>query len=300
MNLRDLEYFVAIAEEGHFGKAAYRCCVSQPTLSAQIKKLEDELGSPLFDRSTRQLGLSDLGLEILPLAQKILSQSLEIQDIASAQKDPLIGKLNLGAFLTLGPWLFPRISATAKSCLPQMDLFFHEFKTQDLLEKLRNRELDAAFLAWPDGADEFYCEALGFEPFVLLTPKEHPFSHKKDLNLEDLQDQELLLLAEGHCLRDQALDLCHRFGASTQNRFQATGLETLRQTIRLGTGITLFPLLAKPTQPEEELCYVNFADPQPGRTLVLAFRPTHPKIKALKKLAEALRSWFAENKMATH
>lgn len=297
MNLRDLEYFVAIAEEGHFGKAAYKCCVSQPTLSAQIKKLEDELGAPLFDRSTRQLGLSDLGQEILPLAQKILLQSLEIQDIAVAQKDPLAGKLNLGAFLTLGPWFFPRISATAKACLPKMELFFHEYKTQDLLEKLHHRELDGAFLAWPDGADEFHCEALGFEPFVLLTPKEHPFAQKQNLNLEDLQDQELLLLAEGHCLRDQALDLCHRFGASTKNRFQATGLETLRQTIRLGQGMTLFPQMAKPSHAEDELCYVDFGSPKPGRTLVLAFRPTHPKIKALKQLAADLRSWFQANEM---
>lgn len=292
MNLRDLEYFVTIAQEGNFGKAAYKCCVSQPTLSAQIKKLEEELGAPLFERSTRSLELSDLGKEIYPLAISILRQSLEIQDIASAQKDPMSGTLNLGAFHTLGPWFFPRIAATAKATLPSMELYFHEFKTQELISKLHQRELDAAFLAWPDGADDFVCDALGFEPFVLLIPEQHPFATNQSLQLQDLQGQELFLLVEGHCLRDQSLDLCHRFGASTKNRFQATGLETLRQTIKLGSGMTLFPQMAKPEQAESGLLYLDFTDPKPGRTLVLAYRPTHPKIKALRALAQGLSHWF--------
>jgi len=295
MNLRDLEYFVAVAEEGHFGKAAHRCFVSQPTLSGQLRKLEEELGGPLFERNTRSVHLTALGIEVFSEAQAILRGVQRIQDLGCAHSDPTRGSLRLGAFPTLGPWWLPHSVAFLQKKMPRLRFWFHELRTPELIERIRSGELDCAFLADPDGAN-LAGESIAFEPFFLLVPEKHALSKRKSIRSDELNDLEILLLEEGHCLRDEVLDLCRRFGAHEAGQYRATGLETLRQTVRLGAGVTLMPALAVASDPGAGLKAIPFTDPKPGRNISLRWRPTHPRAAALRAIAAEMRSWASQQK----
>lgn len=295
MNLRDLEYFVAVAQEGHFGKAAHRCFVSQPTLSGQLRKLEQELGGPLLERNTRAVLLTGLGAEIFDEAQKVLAGVRRISELAAANADPLCGPLRMGVFPTMGPWWLPQAVPQLQKKFSNLQFWFHELRTPELLERLRNGELDCAFFAEPDGA-ELAGGSIAFEPFYLLVSDKHLLAKRKSIRREELGSLELLLLEEGHCLRDEVLDLCRRYGAKETGVYRATGIETLRQTVRLGAGVTLMPALSVVDDPGSGLKAIPFAEPVPGRRIALRWRSTHPRAQAMQMIAQEMRLWAKKQK----
>lgn len=252
MNLRDLRYFVALADHRHFGRAAVACHVSQPTLSTQIRKLEDELGVALVERAPRKVMLTPIGRELLDHARRIVDEAERMKQSARRQQDPESGMLRLGLFPTLGPYLLPHVVPALRLRFPQLELRLVEEKSAELVERLKDGRLDAGLLALPLHDDQLHAEPLFQEPFLLAVPSEHPLATRGTLPLDALDNLQLLLLEEGHCLRDQALDVCRLSGASETGGFRATSLETLRQMVAAGVGITLLPALsvATPNNPE--------------------------------------------------
>ena len=247
MNLRDLKYIIAVAETHHFGKAAQRCFVSQPTLSGQIKKLEEELGVVIFERTNRTVEITPVGEAILVHARQILEQSDAITQLARAYKDPLAGPLRVGTIPTLSPYLMPLILKPLKQQHPQMKLVLSEELTDVLLTRLKNHEIDAALLATPIDEHEFASLPLFDEPFWIAYPRDHEFYTKEKITREDLDSVNLLLLAEGHCLAKQAMEVCHmkeRQHNGDMADLRAASLETLIQLVSAGFGCTLVPALA--------------------------------------------------------
>ena len=280
MNIRDLEYFIAVAETGKFNDAARRCFVSQPTLSGQLRKLEEELGSPLFERTTRQVRLTDFGKEALQFARGAISQIRQLEQKAAALKDPFMGPVSLGAFPTLGPWFIPRISEMLHRQYPKVEFYLSEEKTPVLQEQLLGGVMDAVFLAMPQTLAGVEVVPLFSEAFRLAIPENHPWHSRKSVGEKDLANQELLLLEDGHCLRDQALDLCHKYGAHEKGYFRATGLETLRQMVRMEMGMTLMPEMAISPHGEPGIKYLPLRTGDARREIALCYRKTHPR-KAL-------------------
>jgi len=247
MNLRDLKYIIAVAEHHHFGKAAERCFVSQPTLSGQIKKLEEELGVTIFERSNRSVEITPVGRDILNHARQIIEQADLIQQLARAQQDPLAGSLRIGAMPTLSPYLMPLILIPLRKQYPQMKLVLSEELTDTLLERLRHHEIDAALLATPVEDQDLETMPLFDEPFWIAYPRKHTFYAKDKITRRDLDKENILLLAEGHCLAKQAMVVCHIKERQTQGEFadlRAASLETLIQLVSAGFGVTLVPALA--------------------------------------------------------
>jgi len=290
MNLRDLKYIIAVAETRHFGKAAERCFVSQPTLSGQIKKLEDELGVAIFERTSRSVEITPVGLAILEHARQILEQADVIEQLAQAHQDPLAGPLRIGAIPTLSPYLMPLILLPIKNHYPQMQLVLSEELTDTLLQRLRNHEIDAALLATPVVEPDLEILPLFDEPFWIAYPREHPFYAKEKITRRDLESVNLLLLAEGHCLAKQAMDVCHLKQRQEQGEMadlRAASLETLLQLVAAGFGCTLVPALAMRgswttgsgvvAQPLEL--------PDAYRRVSLVFRHSYPRQQALKAFA---------------
>lgn len=288
MNLRDLDYFVAVAEEGHFGRAAERCHVSQPTLSMQLKKLEEEIGAPLIERAGRRMMLTEAGSLALPRAREVLRAAQDIRDIARAASDPFSGQATLGAFPTLAPYLFPRILPALAEAFPRAPLYLIEEKTAALVERLRGGALDAALLALPVEADGLHMETLFDDPFLLAVPRAHPLATRKTVEEKDIHNETLLLLEEGHCLRAQALSYCTRGGfAPSGQDFRATSLETLRQMVGAGLGVTFMPKLAVPKE-KDGLSYLSLK-PTPSRRIGLAWRESHPRAALFLRMAETMR-----------
>lgn len=247
MNLRDLEYIVAVADSQHFGKAARRCFVSQPTLSGQIKKLEDELGVSIFERSNRRVRVTDIGEEILRHARQMLEQAQAIRNLSAAQRDPLAGPLRIGAIPTISPYLMPLILVPLKQQHPQLRLVLSEEITERLLQRLHDHEIDAALLATAIDEPDLETIPLFDEPFWIAYPHDHPFYLKEHITRRDLENTELLLLAEGHCLAQQVRDLCHlkdHDQGGEMADLRASSLETLLQLVGAGFGTTLVPALA--------------------------------------------------------
>lgn len=278
-----------MAEHDHFGRAAQHCHVSQPTLSGQIKKLEDQLGIALFERTNRRVLLTDMGRQLLPHARRILQEVDIIRETVETAQDPLAGKFRLGAFPTLSPYLFPAIVPEVKANLPKLRLILIEEKTAELLEKLRHGELDAALLALPVQDDLLHTEPLFDDPFLLAVPPDHPLAEQHPIRQEQLVSHRLLLLEEGHCLRDQALEVCQLHQIGEEQDFKATGLETLRQMVKAGTGITFMPQIAIKSQ-EEGIRYIPFAPPVPSRSIALVWRKTTPRAAMMEKLAGLIRA----------
>jgi len=244
LKLKDLRYLVAVADTRHFGRAAERCCVSQPTLSAQIKKLEDYLGVQLIERQPKRAVLTDAGEQIVARARRILEASDEVVTLARSHRDPLAGQLRLGLLPTIGPYLLPQIAPAIRKALPRLALLLYEYQTAPLLDKVHAGEIDLGILALPVDLDGLEACELYEEPFEVALPAHHPLAAHATVRLAELQDEPLLLLEEGHCLRDQALALCSRAGMHENPDFRATSLETLRQMVATGAGVTLLPELA--------------------------------------------------------
>ncbi len=274
MNLRELEYLVAVAEERHFHRAAERCFVSQPTLSGQLKKLEDELGVLLVERTRRQVVMTDVGEAVARQARSILAEVKAIKDIVQTFRDPMAGELHVGLIPTLAPYLLPLIMPQIRKQFPQLKLWLHEYQTAVLLDRLRRAELDLLILALPVETDEFAELDLFREPFLLAVPRDADLARQSMITLGDLGEREMLLLEEGHCLRGQALDVCFMAGATENVGFRASSLETLRQMVAEGLGITLMPELAVPTKQTktDSIRYLPFVDPKPNRRVGMLYR----------------------------
>ena len=291
VNLRDLNYLVALADQRHFGRAAEACHVSQPTLSTQVRKLEEELGVALVERAPRQVMLTPAGADIVERARRVLAEVAQMRETARRTTDPEAGSVRLGMFPTLGPYLLPHVVPRLRARFPRLELLLVEEKTETLVAMLRAGRLDAAVLALPLHEDWLHCEPLFEEPFMLAVPAGHPLSKHRELSLSSLAHEHLLLLDDGHCLRDQALEVCSLAGAGEKEGFRATSLETLRQMVAAGVGITLLPMLAvkPPVPPSADIALVGFRDP-PYRRLALVWRRSSAMAAFLREVAGQLRA----------
>ena len=291
MNFRALQYFVKLAELKHFSNAANACFVSQPTLSTQIRKLEEELGVSLVERAPRQVMLTPIGEDIAHRAKHVLRDIEHIKDAARRSKDPETGVIKLGIFPTLAPYLLPHVIPNIRQQYPDLRLQLAEEKTEDILNMLDQGRLDAGLLALPIDEHGMELEILFEEPFVAAMPASHPLTDKQTIALKDLEGEELLLLEEGHCLRQQALAVCALAGAHERVDFHATSMETLRQMVATNAGVTLMPVLSvkPPIASTDNIALRPFESPAPSRTIALVWRSSTPLGGFLRKLAKSLK-----------
>ena len=291
MNLRDLKYLVALADHKHFGRAAAACYVSQPTLSTQIKKLEDELGVPLVERAPRKVMLTPAGRDAAERARRIVAEVEQMKEAARRSQDPEAGTVRLGMFPTLGPYLLPHVVPRIRARFPHLELLLVEEKSDVLLSRLREGKLDAGLLALPVADDQLHTEFLFEEPFVLAVPESHPLAQRGSLTLAELSHQQLLLLEDGHCLREQALDVCRLSGANEKSEFRATSLETLRQMVAADVGITLLPALAvkPPVARSPNIHLLGFSDSHPSRRIAMVWRKSSAMSGFLQVFAQVFR-----------
>lgn len=298
MTLQELRYVVALADTGHFAKAAERCHVSQPTLSTQVKKLEDYLGVTLFDRSLRKASVTPVGREIVETARLILAEADRIKAIAKRSLDPMARTLQLGVIPTVAPYLLPHALKVVHRAHPNLRLLLREDFTANLLFSLGQGRLDAALLALPLPAEGLQTVALFEEPFVAALPKGHPLARKKLLDPGELVGEKILLLEEGHCFREQALEVCGLRGDFGEE-VKATSLETLRQMVTIGIGCTLLPALAaKGPGRNVGIELREFKRPVPQRTIGLAWRSRSPHQETLLRLAETMREHLPDGVQA--
>ena len=290
LSLRDLEYVVAVAEEGHFGRAAERCAVSQPTLSVQVRKLEEFLGVALFERSNRRVLLTPGGQAVVRQARAVLAEARALLLVAREGRDDgtLRGRLVLAAIQTLGPYLFPKVLRDLREAFPHLALALSEGRTAEILDALREGRADAALVSLPVPETGLAVAPLFDEPFLLACPAEHAFAAGPAPRAGDLAGTDLLLLDEGNCLRDQAAAAC---GAGPASGRHATSLETLRSMVAAGAGYTLLPALAAPPGPDPTGLTVcrGFGPDGPRRTIALAWRASDPRAEGLAELAGFFR-----------
>lgn len=294
MNLRDLKYVIAVGDTHHFGRAAERCFVSQPTLSGQIKKLEEELGVVIFERTKRSVEVTPIGEEIIAHARRLMEQADAIEQVSRAHRDPLAGPLRVGAILTLSPYLMPLILRPLKKRYPQLKLVLSEEITDTLIHRLRNHEIDAALVATPVDEPDLEVMPLFDEPFWLAHPRDHALYAKDDITREDLEELDLLLLADGHCLAKQAMEVC---GLSSRDQrgemsdLRAASLETLLQLVGAGFGSTLVPALATrgSWMTGSGIIARQLHLPDTYRRVSLVFRHSFPRREALSAFADIIR-----------
>ncbi|ACO80945.1 Transcriptional regulator, LysR family protein [Azotobacter vinelandii CA] len=295
MTLTELRYIVTLAQEQHFGRAAERCHVSQPTLSVGVKKLEDELGVLIFERSKTAVRLTPVGEGIVTQAQKVLEQAQSIRELAQAGKNQLAAPLKVGAIYTIGPYLFPHLIPQLHKAAPQMPLYIEENFTHVLRDKLRTGELDAIIVALPFNEADVLTKPLYDEPFYALLPAGHPWTRLRTIDTEMLNDKSLLLLGEGHCFRDQVLEACPSLRKSDEahrhTTVESSSLETIRHMVASGLGISVLPFTAVNSHHYAPgiLEVRPLASPVPFRTVALAWRASFPRPKAIEILAESIR-----------
>jgi len=295
MTLTELRYIVTLAQEQHFGHAAERCHVSQPTLSVGVKKLEDELGVMLFERSKSAVRLTPVGETIVAQAQKVLEQAQGIRELAQAGKNQLAAPLKVGAIYTIGPYLFPHLIPQLHKVSPNMPLYIEENFTHVLRDKLRNGELDAIIIALPFQEADVLTKPLYDEPFCVLMPADHPWTAKTSIDTAQLNDKSLLLLGEGHCFRDQVLEACPASGkagsAHLHTTVESSSLETIRHMVASGLGVSVLPLSAVNSHHYAPgiLEIRPFSAPVPLRTVAIAWRASFPRPKAIEMLADSIR-----------
>jgi LysR family hydrogen peroxide-inducible transcriptional activator len=291
LSLRDLEYAVAIARERHFGRAAEFCGVSQPTLSEQVRKLESILGFALFERTKRNVEPTVRGAAVLQQAEALLGDARRLLDDAHRSAEPLSGELRLGVIATLGPYYMPSVIALGRRHFPRVALRLRESTTDDLLLALRNGELDAILVALPVPMEGLIAEALFFEPFRLACPSDHELVKRERVGLRDLKRGPLLLMEDGHCLRDQTLALCNPRPLPNESRY-ASSLEMLRHMIAAGEGISAIPLLAaaEHTSMHGMIAYRELDEARAGRNIALVWRATETRANDLRAIAAFMRA----------
>jgi LysR family hydrogen peroxide-inducible transcriptional activator len=296
MTLTELKYIVAVARAKHFGHAAESCFVAQPTLSVAIKKLEDELGVTLFERGGSEVSVTPVGAQIVAQAERVLEQTAAIKELAKQNKDPLAGPLRLGVIYTIGPYLLPPLVKNLIDNVPQMPLVLQENFTVKLLELLRQGELDAAIMALPLPDHGMLMQTLYDEPFVVATPRTHPWSRRKEIPADDLKAETMLLLGSGHCFRDQVLEVCPemaRFsspGNGMQRTFEGSSLETIRHMVASGIGLTVLPRASvrDMDDPNGMLSFIPFASPAPSRRVVIVWRKSFTRRAAIEAVCNAV------------
>jgi LysR family transcriptional regulator, hydrogen peroxide-inducible genes activator len=295
MNLKDLKYLVALADTGHFGRAAERTFVSQPTLSAQLKKLEGYLGVKLVERHPKNVRLTDVGKQIVVRARRMLSEGDEIVALARNNTDPLAGKLKMALIPTIGPYLLPRVMQRIRKALPDLGLMLYEHQTEELLRRLKDGEFDLGIVALPVEQDGLESRELYREAFTVALPNNHPLAQRSSIKTADLKGQTLLLLEDGHCLRDQALEVCSRVDVREAEDFRASSLETLRHMVVAGLGITLMPELAveSPYGSQRGLTVRQFGKPAPTRTVGAVWRKSSTRTAAIARVCDVVAGALA-------
>jgi LysR family hydrogen peroxide-inducible transcriptional activator len=291
MTLQELRYLVALADCGHFGQAAEACFVSQSTLSTGLKKLEDFLGVVVFDRSLKRVTPTPIGREIVESARRIVDEAARIREVASYAKDPMDRTLHLGVIPTLGPYYLPHVLTQVRSAYPKLRLLLREEMTPHMLEHLADGKLEAGLLALPIDDANLEVAPLFVEPFLAAVPGGHPLAKLKSVNIDELAAAGLMLLEEGHCLRDQALEACHLQGIKSEE-IRATSLETLRQMVAMGLGVTLIPTLAGAgiNATGEQVMLKPISKPGAARSIGLVWRRRSPMASSIERLAEILRA----------
>lgn len=294
MTLTELRYIVTLAQEQHFGRAAERCHVSQPTLSVGVKKLEDELGVLIFERSKSAVRLTPVGEGIVTQAQKVLEQAQGIRQLAQAGKNQLAAPLKVGAIYTVGPYLFPHLIPQLHRVAPDMPLYIEENFTHVLRDKLRTGELDAIIIALPFQEADVLTKQLYDEPFSVLMPTGHPWTAMKSVDASLLNDKSLLLLGEGHCFRDQVLEACpttRKGDAASHTTVESSSLETIRHMVASGLGVSVLPLSAVNSHHYAPgvIEVRPLTPPVPFRTVAIAWRASFPRPKAIEVLADSAR-----------
>jgi len=290
MTLTELKYIVALAREKHFGRAAEKCFVSQPTLSVAVKKLEDELGVALFERAPNEVRLTEIGGRVVAQAEKVLAETAQLAEIAVACRDPLAGPLRLGVIYTIGPWLLPRLVPLVKERAPAMPLLIEENFTHRLLEKVKAAELDVAILALPVDEPGLVAQAVYDEEFRALVPAAHPWAKKKEIAPAELLTEPLLMLGAGNCFRDQVLDMCSLAGQGGPQVLEGSSLETIRHMVASGVGVTVMPAAAVDgiAKTDPLLRVKSFVDPQPTRRVGLVWRASYPRHAAVEVVRQVL------------
>ena len=290
MTLTELKYLIAVAEEQHFGRAAERSFVSQPSLSAAIKNIEQELGVRVFERSKRGVAVTAVGAEIVAQARRTLEEAARIKTVARQGKNQLRGVLRLGVIHTIAPYLLPQLVASLRKLAPEMPLDIEENMTANLDRLLKAGEIDVAILALPYESPGIEVEPLYDEEFRVLVPQQHALARRRTIPIDELDGGELLLLPVGHCLRDQVLGACTEFSRPPPPGRLGNSLETLRSMVASGLGITVLPATALTERPLAALTkVVPFAEPKPMRRVALAWRTVFARPNAVRKIVEAIR-----------
>ncbi len=290
-SLTQLEYVVAVHKLGHFGKAAEACHVTQSTLSMQIQKLEEEFGVTLFDRSLKPCVLTESGEKLIEQIQTILFEARKIVDlIGSSQTDATQGSLSIGIIPTVAPYLLPRLLPILENNFPHLELQISEMQTHRIIEELERDGLDVGLLATPLGISKIHEQALYYEPFYVLCGNNHELSQRKRIRQSELKLKDIWLLAEGHCLRNQILDVCtikQERGFRMKYRFESGSLETLKQLVDSYGGYTLLPSLATESiGPNSQV--IPFERPIPAREIGLVYRRQHHKTILIGSLARGI------------
>lgn len=300
MTLTELKYLVALAQEQHFGNAAEKCFVSQPTLSVAIKKLEEELGVAIFERSKSSVTVTPLGERIVAQAQRVLEETRTIHELASFGKNQFSSPLKLGAIFTIGPYLFPHLVPQIHQKAPTMPLYLLENYTANLRRQLRDGDLDAIIVALPFTEPDVVTRPLYDENFVVVLPLNHPWCKQRVIEPEQLADENLLMLGEGHCFRDQVLSFCpeiaRKYNSRLGNMLEGSSLETLKHMVSTGLGITVLPELAVSNLDYNLVTTRPFRAPAPYRTIAIAWRASFPRGKAIDLLIETASQCRIANK----
>lgn len=294
MTLTELRYIVAVARERHFRHAAEACFVSQPTLSVAIRKLEDELGVTLFERSNNEIHLTPIGAQVVEQATQILNEVGILKYIARQGNEPLVGVLKLGVIYTIAPYLLPHLIPSLHQLAPQMPLLLEENYTHQLLENLRRGELDVIVVALPFDEPGITVSVLYHEPFCVVIPMEHAWKSRESVAASELISETMLLLGKGHCFRDQVLAVCPALARNApvtrmQRTLESSSLETIRHMVASGTGITVMPCTATLQLASSQLMALPFAEPVPYRQVALAWRSSYPRLAAVQVIVQAIQ-----------
>lgn len=291
MNLNELRYAVAVAQMRNFRRAAEKCFVTQPALSLAIQKLEDELGVQLFERSRTEVTLTPIGARIVEQAQRVLEEAARVPEIAKQGRDQLSGTLKIGIIYTVAPYLLPELIPVLHRKAPNMPLEVEENLTANLDLLLRNGRIDVAVLALPFDVPAVNTLALYDEPFMVVVPKAHAWSKRSSISSGELSSEKVLMLASGHCFSNQVVESCPELHKEGREVLQGNSLETIRNMVASGLGITVLPASAGgPRYRSSLLKVIPFKAPPPSRRIALAWRKSFARDKAIEVLADAIRS----------
>ena len=296
MTLTELRYIVAVSQKNHFGKAAQACFVSQPTLSIAIKKLEEELGVRLFERSSKnEIRITEIGQQVINQAYIVLQEAQILTEIAQQGKDPLSGQFKLGVIYTIGPYLLPNLIPKLRKTAPNLKLIIEENFTANLFQSLKQGALDAIIISYPFEEPGIETAALYEEPFIVAIPRNHEWKNRSSIPPGDLASQDLMLLGSGHCFRDQVIKACPdcMSGNSELTRtLEGGSLETIRHMVAAGTGITVLPRTSILHSPKNDplIDIKPFASPSPSRTVAIAWRKHYPRKEAIFTIRDTIQT----------